>query len=471
MKNTRGFSLIEVLIVIVMLGFVLIAAVSFGNNIRVSNESRVLTAEMTDRQSVFTSQITKDFEAVGYNLKGSFQNNGSGQVAPLFFSSRDYNVGFRDNTARITRRFDTGEGDLFSAWGLIRGNGEISFAPETVKTTVGFRDSNNDFYTFYFVNPEEWQLNIAGEIFSSNESDVSISAGDQVSISLDSSENSGCAITFYFLHDEERRLVLRRPIHCQYQYQALVSLNQNGALGSFTLRGSWFNRLDLDSDTSVMPALPVKNGAASTVPVWIEDHGSSFTLLRSDLNTDALTTLSTAEFNDEYAETEFTVSNSLRGEIAEKDFCLLVDDSAHKTVLGKVVKVNRGGIETIVTLTPVSKEVPAWEDFYSDPSDYIGHSFAVGSRLVRLSAPVAYRFASTDLSSETENPERVLLRREGLAPWEQVAFGVTESVLKHDNANGQNNFVLNFSILPENATSVDPRPVSITFSPSGLNAR
>jgi prepilin-type N-terminal cleavage/methylation domain-containing protein len=471
MENTRGFSLIEVLIVIVMLGFVLVAAVTFGNNIRSSNESRILTGEMADRQSVFTSQITKDFEAVGYNLKGSFENNGSGQVAPLFFSSRDYNVGYRDNTARITRQYNTGEADLLSAWGLVRGSGEVSFTPETMRTTVGFRDSNNDSYTFYFINSEEWQISIAGEIFNSNESNEIITAGDRVSISLDSSENGGCAMTFYFLRDEERRLVIRRPINCNYQFQALVNLRQGGALGDFTLRGSWFNRLDLNSETTVMPAFPVKNQVPSTVPVWIENQGSSFTLLKSDLTADASTTLSSAEFNDEYGEVEFTVSNPLRGEFALKDFCLLIDDSSHKTVLGKISQIERRENETTVILTPVSKEVPAWEDFYSDTSDYLGHNFPVGSRLVRLSAPVTYRFAASDLSSDTQNAERVLLRREGLAPWEQVAFGITESVLRHDNANGQNNFILNFSILPEDATSVDPRPVSITFSPAGLNAR
>lgn len=465
--------MIEVLIVIVLLGFVLVAAVTFGNGIRVSNESRTLTGEMTDRQTVFTNQIKNDFEAVGYNLKGVFQASASGRVEPIFFASRDYQVTPRGNSANIIRQTSSGETDLLSAWGLVRGSSELSFAPEspTSKSTVGYRDSDNNSYTFYYASLQQWEINIAGSAYSSNQSPEAMFPGDRVTIALDFSEPGGCAMTFYFLRGEERRFLVRRPINCRYQFQAFVNLREGGTITDFTLRGSSFNRLDVDSEAAALPTFPTKSGVSSAVPVWIENNGESFTLLKSDLSADALSTRSPVQINSEYDEVELIVTNPLRGEFTAGDYCLLIDDSAHKSVLGKVLEVTPGTFETVVLFTPSSKEIPAWEDFYSDPSDFISHAFAAPSRVVRLSAPVAYRLAVDNSSGEMPDIDRALFRREGLAPWEKVAFGLTESVLKHDTAAGRNDFVLNFSILPEITTSVDPRPVSINFSPSGLNAR
>jgi prepilin-type N-terminal cleavage/methylation domain-containing protein len=464
MKNIRGFSLIEVMIVLVLLSLVLAAVVIVGNSLRSASESFSQGAEMSDRQSVFTNQVKKDFETVGFNLKGSFETSASGQVAPLFFSSDDYRVSVANDLANISRQSNSGEADLFSVWGLVRGSSEISFTPRSPKTTVGYRDSGNDSYFFYYADPQDWEI-VAGRetILSANDSTEQIAFGDRVTVALDSTEN-GCALSFYFLRGEERRFLIRREIGCKYQYQPFVRLRAGGYVPDLSLRGSWFKRLDAGTESNLLPALPVKNGKRSAVPVWIEDGGSTFTLLRSDLGIDPVTSTNAVEFTESSTEADITILPILRGDLAQGDYCLLIDDGAQKSVLGKITQISYGRQGVVATFAAASLNFPAWNEFYSEDSDFINHNFPAGSRLIRLSEPVVYKF-----SANGETPE--MLRREGSSPWEKVAFGVTESSLTHETSNGQNNFILNYSILPENAASVEARPVSLTFSPSALNAR
>ena len=469
MKNTHGFSLIELLLVVVLLGFVLIAVVQFGSRMRLSGEARKQTAELTDRQSVLTSQLKKDFEAVGSNLPRSSQSTAAGQVAPFFLTSRDYQVSVRENSANITRFAETGETELYSAWGLVRGNSEISFVPQTTKSAFGFRDADNNVSAFYFNEPRDWKISAAGENYSAQDLPGAMSDGDGVTIALDWSETGGCAVSFYFTHNEERRFIFRRRINCAYRFQVFVDLQTGGSAADFNLRGSFFDRLDDRRENGGLPLLPTKNGVVSPVPVWIESGGESFTLLKSDLAIDPLPTLTPVLFEDQNNEVEVTVANVLRGALAVGDFCLLIDDSAQISVLVQIIKITPQKNQTNLIFLPVNKSNPAWDDFYSQDVDFLNRSFPPNSRLVRLSAPVAYRLASDERVGESQVPDLAILRREGIEPWEKVAFGVTRSQLTDDPANGRHSFIMKFSILPEQATSVEPRLVQMTFSPSALN--
>lgn len=466
MKNERGFSLIEILIVVVILGFVLVSAIGIGIKIRKSNDSRSQIAEMSDRQSVFTNQVKKDFESVGYNLKRSPENGASGLVEPLFFVSSDYRISIENNSADILRTANNGEPELRSAWGLVRGSSEISFTPQSANSNFGFRSASGNTYTFYYGGPRDFSINFSGDtVFSSDNTDEQLEQGDRITIAFDAAESDGCSMSFYFFRSEERRLLFRDRAYCDYYLQSFLSTPVSGEVSNFTLRGSWFNRLDGGEENNSLPKLPLKNGVASNVPVWIDNQGETFTLLRSDMSIDPAETLSETVFDSAGAEVELPVSPLLRGNLENGDFCLLIDDYSGKSVLGKVVKASPGKTADTITFDSLGKTNPAWDSFYSDDADYVGHSFPVGSRLVRLSPPVEYRHESFAVGCAN------LVRREGIAPWEQVAFCIINPLLTQDASAGQNSFTLSYSILPEDATSTEARPVSITFSPSALNAR
>ena len=477
MKHTeRGFSLIEMLIVVIILSFCLLAVVALGIRMKSAGLSYGQNAEAADRETILTSQIKRDFENVGFNLNAPLTQNASGQVAPLFLENSGYQVQTSGNVATVRRTSASGNDYLQSGWLLSYGSASMSFVPNAVNSYFGFADRAGQSHSFYIRDGRSWTVYENSQaVMSSEQSGESISAGDKLTVALDSSSQNSCIIGYYLQRGEERRLLYNQRIECSsYPFQASLFLETGSSVDYFTLNGSWFESA-FPNDADAPVPLPLRQGAASTVPIWIDRGGESFTALASDTEMDVSKLVTPASFRDAaYYQIVLQISTRQRGIINDGDYFLLIDGENQKSVLGKVTPADDGSVSRdseYVIFRPATANAPAWTDFWSATSDYAGHSFPVGSRLVRLTPPVSYRIY-TDRSDDTNQPGRIVLRREGDAPWEKVAFGISDfNLVEQSDAGGRHAFNLNFSSLPEDTESVEPHRVSLTISPAALNLR
>lgn len=472
-NNQNGFSLIEVLIVVVILGFVLLSVIAFGRKIQTADSTYARAAETSDREMVLTNQIKKDFETVGFNLNQPVGENASGLVDPEFIENLDYEIEVQSAAANINRISDNNNNNyLQSAWRLTSGSSSSSFIPAATNSYFGFSNAaGNSFALFLGSTADTWAIfENTSQVFSSGESTETISADDLLTIALDNNNDSACFISYYRQRGEERRLLYSQAISCEnYPFQAYMFLSDGSKAFNFQLRGTWFEKVG-SNNSSNFARLPLRNGVQSDTPVWIDEAGEAFTVLASDAEIDPLVLLAPAVFENGQDIVTLTAGSPLRGTINERDYFLLTDNEARKSVLGFVDStetIPNGSV--VIKFLPASAADAAWGEFYSADADFVNYQFPVRSRLVKLSAPVTYRFVADEAYENQESAKQTVLRRKGVAPWEKVAFGLGDFSLSDQSVGIRRNYGLTFSTFPEEQVAVEAHRVSFFLSPSALN--
>lgn len=476
-KQERGFSLIEILIVVLVLGFILLGVVGFGSKIRSGIATYGQVSERHDREEIFTNQTKRDFENVGLNLFLPLKRATSGQVDALFFPNSDFSVSSQSSSpVNITRTAPGIANPLVSGWALIEGSGEMSFSPNVQNAYFTFYKPAGGSYSFYLSGATgAWSIFSGGsQVFAAPTANDAVLPGDRVTLALDAAipTGSACSMSYYRNRASERRLLYRQNVSCSdYPFQFSIALDGGSRAVDYSLRGTLFKQIGGET-RSPTPPLPLFNGTSAAAPVWIDPNGESFTLLGSDPDADASLLTQPAVFVNPQQQMQLQISNRLRGAINAGDYFLLVDGENRKSVLGQV-RPNSGATAApgseAVFFQPATPSGAAWNDFWSSPADYLGHQFTTRARLVKLLAPVTYKSVvdQSDLSNSQGN--RVIVRRSGTSPWEKIAFGVTEFKFSDASVNNLHIYNMKFSTVPEDSDSVDPHPVSLSFSPTALN--
>lgn len=474
MKNREsGFSLIEVLIVAVALGFILLGVTGLGGKIRSGIAAYGQLSDRHEREEIFTNALKRDFENVGLNLFEPPPAAASGQVDALFFPNSDFSVSNQNSSVNIARTAPGSNNPLISEWALRKGSGAMSFNPAAKNSYFTFYKPNGSSYSFYLGGAQEegaWAIFANGSQTAASGNADTVLAGDRVTLALDNDNNGSCSMSYYRTRVDDRRLLARQTISCSnYPVQFALALEGGSGVNNFTLRGTFFGRVGGGSQPRPVK-LPLLDGVQRSVPVWIDSSRESFTLLASDPDVDTSALIYPVNFRSSYNPQTLEISKPLRGSVRAGDYYLLIEEDNQHSIIGQVYPFPASALSSAsVSFRPGNPGQPAWEMFCSAPSDFTGHQFSTRARLVKLLAPVTYQVVTDESDRSGSQGNRVIVRREGTAPWEKVAFGVTDFQISDQTVDNLHLYSLSFSTVPEDSDSVEPHRVSLSFSPAALN--
>lgn len=469
-SKQHGFSLIEMLIVVVLLGLCLAAVVAFALRIQIASFAYNQKAEGGDRSKVITSQIKKDFENIGANLAYSERRGTSGAVSSNFNPHPDYSVGGDERSVTIQRRETNDDSYLVSSWMLVNGSGEISFSPNVREGIIGWNNPASENRAVYLTGDGEFSIIENGaEIFRRSNSDLDpIRSGDRFTISMNVDAAGNCSLAYYRRRAEDRQLLYKSRQNCpSYPLQTFIGISANDYLTDVNIQGSWFEPVaDSQSPASKMPLLPTFRGKRLEKPIWITDK-NQFSLLSTDTSIDPVALVNPVYFYSPNEKVEMSIGKPLRGEFAEGDICLLMNFAANKTVLGVLIYVQENKNSTVLQFLPSNEaNLEDFGGFFSMPEDFIDQEFDNRSRLVRLNKPVNYQVISDEGTAGL-----ILARREGLDPWENVAYGLTDFSIEERQSGGENIFYFKYDLAVEDSASTEPLTSELTVSPKALNLR
>ena len=467
-KGERGFSLVEMIVVVVILSFCLLAVTGFVLRLQIAEFAYGQKTGTADRESVVTAQANKDFEKIGRNLASNEPRVKFGKISPEFLPNDDYTVLVNDTQAEISRLGNTGGGPLASLWVLSRGSGELSFEPEAFPAVVGWQNGNGENRVFRLESNTDFTiLENDVRVYAASGGVDSNQPGDRLVIALNTTDGGSglCQVNYYRRRGEERQLIYQSRNDCpRFALQPYADLGAAAKLHRLEIKGSWFESNDPGDQERLLPLLPYKGEERLSNPVWISASGEEFTLFVSNLTTDSVTLKSPVSFPDR--EADLTVNNPLRGEFKIGDYCLLIDYRGRKSVLGKITEAGfiRDGSQ--LKFVAANRDNPAWEQFRSADEDYIGHEFPTTAKLVRLDPAITYQ-----KHLDSTGAGAVLLRREGVDAWENVAYGLYNFSISKPSERNRNLYFLNFSLSSEDDERSEPREVKLTLEPDTLEKR
>jgi hypothetical protein len=156
----------------------------------------------------------------------------------------------------------------------------------------------------------------------------------------------------------------------------------------------------LTGNATEFAPLPYDTNTQLTAPITTTGGGSGVTVLSGDHTTDAVTTV--ADFNQ--SSSDIVARAPQRGSFNKGDYVLIIDwgsldpssPGGAASSLCLISSVSRSSLltdEVTLSIERVRKENPAWARLWSTDADH-SHSFAAGSTLTKLQAPVSYALSS-----------------------------------------------------------------------------
>jgi type II secretory pathway pseudopilin PulG len=452
-KKDSGFSLVEALVTVVIVGMVMIAIGTFF--LKSSKQNTNIAQAMQDREYKrdLEQSLRSDFETLGNNLTVNFNEVFPANALTSFLRNKYYTI----NNSTITKNENDSSAEPLVSGMLWQGTGNIKFStavPFSVKVasrTVGGGIAQEFSYqkdTFYIYEG-------SSAVYSSQ-----IPPGQTVSVEYYKKvipDESGLCLNSYFLDGVE---VYRSDFTCKQDwYQAVVELFEAGDM-DFTQTGATFLFNDDENNPVRLPYLPFFGGVRASTPVVPTEKGFAFIVADSKASPYYLNQESVL---NEGERSNIHLISAAGEELPEAgDVLLIADFWQNRSCVVQIIENGADG--SSLQVIPVTQDVPSenanFQLMYSMPSDFAGHIFPVGVRVIKLAPPVVYEHQESG----------GLFRRVGASPWTLVMPSVEKLKISETRTNGGIFYSVNMQTgSEETEIQAGSQSNNLTFAPRGLN--
>lgn len=456
-KSSAGFSLVEALVTVVIFGIVFAAIGTFF--LRTSQQTQNIAQASQDREFSrdIDQALTSDFETLGNNLSVNYSEIFPINEIAAFFPNKYYSVSGDEVIKEVS-----GEGSplvgnvLWQGTGTVRIAGGSSFdfnlrSPSADTLPIAVRYSGRDYsFAIYENNVVVYETTIRDGIvnFELNK--------------IVASNQPGVCLQIYNLSNQE---IHRTQTECSSEwFQPELQMHEDEGVMNFALTAATCRFNDDHNNPVRLPLLPVLEGTRPWSPVVQAQNG--FTLLKSNPEVSPLYLAEPVSIREgEKVYLKVTGSTLPDKEFQEKDVFLVADYWQNRSCMVELLENAGNGMWLVLPVTDSMRAQNSnFQSLYSMPSDFAGHEFPAGVKIVKLSPPVVYE-------TQANRKRTGLFRREGTEPWILIMPSVAKFRIAEDRQNSGFNYKIAMATFSEETGEIAPdaQTKSLFFAPRGLS--
>jgi type II secretory pathway pseudopilin PulG len=453
-KDT-GFSLVEALATVVVFGLVMVAIGTFFVKTLKQNQNVAQATQDREFSRDIDQALTSDFETLGNNMTVGYSEVFPINEVAAFFPNKYYSVAQDE----IIREESGGAPPLVSNV-LWQGTGKIS-----IRTNTGF-----DFRLVSSSSAETGILNVnffkqdsvfniyegAQRVYSTTLPDGSV---DFEVFKMVAENRPGICLQAYRLGNQE---VYRSEKNCSEEWFQTELMMDPGVMNyALTAANCRFN--DDGVNPVRLPVFPMYEGVRASSPLISTQQG--FALLKAHADTPPLYLAEPVYLTDgEKVYIHVTGALSSEQDFRESDVFLIADYWQNRSCMIQILENAGNGTWLVLPVTKSSKAGNSdFQSMYSMPSDFGGHTFPAGVKIIKMDPPVSYE--TQELRSQAG-----LFRREGSGPWVLIMPSVAKFRISEDRKTSGINYNIAMATISERTEqSPDSQNKSVAFAPRGLS--
>lgn len=471
--SQSGFSLIELMLVVVLMAMLLAIGVILTFSFYQSDLSAVERENLDTRRSVLLESLQSDLDSAGSGFVRPADRFFSGSEFLTFASHPDFETG----NGNLYRRDYTTDEPLRASSVLTSSTGRFEFTVSSSRdTTIQVIGNQPGDERGFWVSGTKWCVIEEGRCSADQGSEAGEARdGDSYSIQLDNElETGGRIFTYIRIRDRERTLLYRSQMQASssnYLFQ-IPQMAQGDYLSQVRGTGVFQSLGNAETNPLEETLLPMFGNERSNDYVQKTSEDEGFSILRGESATDYLRLARPVNIQSSNESIEIFSEALRRGEYRSGDYALLADYKNKKSVVLQLTDQFDSGTGYFV-FVPVGETTGrrAFDLLWSQDADYLGHEFQPShSRLIKLAPPVFYRIV---MAGELRQIER----RIGFETWDLVELSLKSLSLDIDRDSVQRPFYrIRAEIYGEgveSATSADQLPpvreINFTVNPRSFN--